>query len=95
MPSKKGQYVTNRQGYVYPLRKNVPIPEPNKSPGSGQKRGKCPWAKMEIGDCFFAPDRDSANMNRAVQTQYRLHPDDGRLYTIRTTPRGVGCWRVK
>lgn len=73
------------------IEKRVPIPDIHKD-GAGRP-WRFPFPKMEVGDSFLFPKKMTSNrVGPYVQYAKRAL---GRTFSVRTTPQGVRCWRVK
>lgn len=65
--------------------KNVPLP--------AHHLQIYPWREMEVGDSFLVPtDTKSASLRVIASRNGR---ELGRTFSVRKTPEGFRCWRVK
>jgi hypothetical protein len=72
---------------MFEIEKNIPAPEHT----GGGARPKYPFAKMEIGDSFFAPKMSA----RALSNSAQWHANKtGKKFTCNTVEGGARCWRV-
>lgn len=63
------------------IEKGVPIPD---------RRGKYPWADMDVGDSFFVATDKVENFRRNVYGKNR----NGKKFTARAEGNGVRVWRT-
>jgi len=72
---------------MFQIEKNIPAPV---HMGSGAKP-KYPFAQMEVGDSFFAPNMTA----RALINASQWHANKtGKKFTCSTVEGGARCWRV-
>ena len=67
----------------YKIDQNIPLPS---------RRGKYPWATLEVGDSFFVPGIKTAAFSARPRAQ---GPLGGRKYTSRNVDGGIHVWRIK
>ena len=72
---------------MFEIEKHIPIPEHT---GSGA-RPKYPFADMEVGDSFFAPNMTARSLINASQWHANK---TGKKFTCSTVEGGARCWRV-
>ena len=77
---------------MYSVQKNVPLPE-RAWRGRGGSPQIYPFDQMEIGDCFFAPDKNRSQVSVAVRNYVNKHPET--YFAVRSTDKGPGCWRLR
>lgn len=74
---------------TYEVRSNVELP---KAAGRGRAGSVYPFAEMNPGDSFVVTDKTARTVRSAVaafQKKYDVK------FAVRTTPDGIGVWRVK
>ena len=85
---------------LYKVEKGIPIPA-KRSGGGGDQNGepKYPWPLMEIGDSFLIPalDLDEARIiaRRVTGSLKGQRVHNGKVFTLRTSWKGVRVWRVE
>lgn len=70
---------------MYKIEKGIPYPE------SEAAHNKFPFAKMSIGDSFFAPGRNARALSNAAQWHKKRL---GRDFRCVTEDGGARCWRT-
>ncbi len=54
---------------------------------------KFPFAEMKLGDSFLVPESTSRNVVTVYARRHAIKT--GMKFTIRQTPEGYRCWRIK
>lgn len=84
---------------MYPIEKNVPLPEVNKR--SGGRKPVYPLKTMAIKDSFFVPYGNTPpvkvakRLSVAIQAFKHRTGAKSRKYTYRSQDSGVRVWRIK
>lgn len=72
---------------MYKIEKNIPI-------GKVEGRTKYPFARMEVGDSFFAKgDKKKVNSVTVAAATFKKN-NAGYNFTCRTNNEGVRVWRI-
>ena len=74
----------------FKIEKGVPLPDQS---SRGGRRGKYPWAELEVGDSFFVPGKTARQLGGANTGGRRAFPD--RRFVSRTVEGGTRIWRVE
>lgn len=74
---------------LFIVEKNIKMPSAKKK----KKRAeKYPWARMEVGDSFFVPNKSTGAMSAAAVLAKKRHPT--KKFSVRTMTDGVRVWRT-
>lgn len=76
---------------MIPVDKNIP------TPAGSYKVNSYPFSSMEVGDSFlFPPDVPRATAYSYTSTAHkRGYGPAGARFSVRQTPEGMRCWRIK
>lgn len=72
---------------MFQLEKGVPLPD-----AYSVRKRQYPFAQMEIGDSFSAPEEMRARLSAALSTHKRRHGGEYRI--LRDSRTTVRCYRI-
>ena len=80
---------------MFEIEAGIPVPETRRF----RNRRSYPWARMNVGDCFFVPPRPEetvAKLQESISsTGIGAGKRLGMRFTVRQTEGGVRVWRVQ
>lgn len=77
---------------MYQIESNIPVPD--KGRGGAGRHPKYPFARLSVGDSFFAAGTTAQEKTRVESAARSFGVDNGVKFTTQRSPDGVRVWRI-